>query len=338
MIIGSLDLDQRRILIAEIGNNHEGDGALALELVDAAADSGADAVKIQVINPERLVNKDQTERIAQLSRLRLSLSQIQSLAERANSRGLLFLASAFDVESLEKIAPLISAVKIASGDLDFEPLLQAAASVGKPIILSTGMADMAEVRTAVETIRASLPISGTPQEFLALLHCVSLYPTPLRFASIRSISTLYEEFGLTVGYSDHCLGTEACVLALQMGARIIEKHFTFDKTRTTYRDHSLSADPEEMKRLAEVVRHFDEILGPGGKTPAEAEREASFVARRSIVAARDMAANETLSLSDLEYVRPRSGLAPADAKLLVGKKLRAPVKTHEVLLESHVLP
>jgi N-acetylneuraminate synthase/N,N'-diacetyllegionaminate synthase len=336
MIIGGHDLNRQRLLIAEIGNNHEGDPQLALELVAAAAEAGVDAIKVQVIDPLRLVNRSQTERIAQLTRFRLPLAVLAQMAEAARARGVLFLASAFDTDSLTALAPLIAAVKIASGDLDFTPLLVCAAGLGKPILLSTGMATLAEVRTAVETIAAHRPAGDALAEQLVLLHCVSLYPAPLAEANLRAIATLREAFGLTVGYSDHTLGTEAAVAALALGARVIEKHFTLDKRRTTFRDHALSADPEDMARLAAAVHAYEAMLGGGAKEPSAAELEMAGAARRSIVAARDLPAGTQLSAADLDCVRPRNGMLPAAAASLIGRRLRAPLQRHDLVLESHL--
>lgn len=335
MKIGEFDLDKRVLLVAEIGNNHEGDQELALELVAAAAEAGADAVKVQVIDPERLVNRSQTERVAQLSRYRLSIASFAKMAALAESKGVLFLASAFDTRSLEAIADLVAAIKIASSDLDFEPLLAKAASLGKPLLLSTGMGTLAEVDAAVKTVRKHAA-AGPLSEVLALLHCVSLYPTPLSTANLRAIQTLKNAFDLTVGYSDHTLGLEAAIVALSLGARLIEKHFTLDKTRTTFRDHALSADPEDLRRLAVMAHTIDEMLGNGTRVPSQAEEEAAALLRRSIVAARALPAGTRLAADDLDYVRPRNGLPPAAAPRLLGRRLRMPLQTHDLILESHL--
>ena len=336
MIIGGSDLGHRRLLIAEIGNNHEGDASAALEMVSEAAEAGVDAVKVQVVNPDKLVNRSQKERVAQLSRFRLPFETFAQMAELARARGLLFFASAFDDESLDRIAPLLDAVKIASGDLDFGILLSRAAKLNKPIMLSTGMSTMDEVAAAVSIIRDNIAEGRQLHEMLALLHCVSLYPAPLAQANLRGIQTLWDRFGLTVGYSDHTLGIEAAVVSLGLGARIIEKHFTLDKNRSSFRDHALSADPAEMRRLAAVTHAFDEMLGSGEKAPSAEEQQTAASARRSIVAARDLAAGRRLSLDDFDYVRPRNGLPPKAAQNLVGRKLRMALSAHDPVLESHV--
>lgn len=336
MLIGKHDLSRQRMLVAEIGNNHEGDRTLALELVAAAAEVGADAVKVQIIDPMRLVNHSQAERIAHLSRFRLSPDTFAEMAALAESKGVLFMGSAFDVHSLEVVAPLLAAIKIASGDLDFAPLLVKAAGLGKPILLSTGMATLDEIQTAVQTIAAYLPAARPLSETLALLHCVSLYPAPLVEANLRAIITLHESFGLTVGYSDHTLGIEAAVASLALGARLVEKHFTLDKTRTTFRDHALSADRDDLCRLAVVVHDFDKLLGTGEKCPSKTEEEMAAVARRSIVAARDLPAGTILSNDNLDCVRPRNGLPSSALAGLVGRTLRVALKMHDLILENQL--
>jgi N-acetylneuraminate synthase/N,N'-diacetyllegionaminate synthase len=335
MNISGRNLVRERILIAEIGNNHEGDAKLALELVHAAVDCGVDAVKVQVIDPERLVNISQTGRVEQLNRFQLTLETYEEMADIARSKDALFMASALDLDSLGRIAPLLDAVKIASGDLDFHPLLMKASFLRKPIILSTGMSNLGEIKTAVDVIARCLKTVPLT-DWLALLHCVSLYPAPMTMANLRAIRTLHDSFGLTVGYSDHTLGIESAVASLAMGARMIEKHFTLDKARSTFRDHALSSDPDEMHRLADVVHHYDDMLGSGDKTLSKAELEMAVAARRSIVAARDLPAGTILKEEDLDCVRPRIGLVPADLPSLMGKRLLLPLKRHDPIMKDQV--
>lgn len=337
MIIEGCDLRQRRILIAEIGNNHEGDEKVALEMVAAAAEAGADGVKVQIINPERLVHASQHERIAQLRRFRLADGVYVAMADAARARGLLFIATPFDVETLEWMTPFVSAVKIASGDLDYIPLLAAASRSGKPVIVSTGMGALSEVGAAVRTIEQYLSSDRTLESTLALLHCISAYPTPLAEVNLRAMETLSKAYGLTVGYSDHTLGIEVATAALALGARIIEKHFTLDKTRTTFRDHALSADPADLTRLAAIMRAFDGILGSGEKRPMSCEQQSVTAARRSAVAVRNLPAGANLVWEDLDFVRPRSGISPIQAEALIGSQICTPLQQHDFLLPQHVL-
>jgi sialic acid synthase SpsE len=285
---------------------------------------------VQLIDPERLVNISQTQRIEQLSRFRLPMQTFEEMANISRAKGSLFMASAFDVDSLQAISFLLDGIKIASGDLDFYPLLVKAASLAKPLILSTGMSTLAEIKASVDVIVSSLN-SGLPADQLALLHCVSLYPTSLADANLKVIQTLHKTFNLTVGYSDHTLGIESAVASLGLGARIVEKHFTLDKTRTTFRDHALSADPADMRRLADAIHQYDAMLGSGEKNITEAEAGMGAVAKRSIVAARDLTAGITLQAADLDCIRPRAGLPPSALAELIGKTLRVSLKKHESL-------
>jgi N,N'-diacetyllegionaminate synthase len=336
LILDGRDLLEERLLIAEIGNNHEGDSQLAMEMVAAAAEAGADAVKVQVIVPERLVHASQSERIAQLHRFRLPLATFAAMAALAKTKGMLFIATPFDPDTLASVVDMVSAVKIASGDLDYVQLLAAAAHTGKPIILSTGMGTLSEVQTAVNTIAHSLPIGKTLTDSVALLHCISAYPTPVSETNLHAIETLQRTFGLTVGYSDHALGIETAIIAAALGARIIEKHFTLDKTRVTFRDHALSADPAELQRLATTLHALDSMLGDGVKRPMPCEQQAVTTARRGAVARHDLPAGVGLSLADLDFVRPRAGLSPLHAEALVGCSIHVPLKQHEFVTETHI--
>ena len=333
--IGPFDTDTRPFLIAEIGNNHEGDPGQAFELVAAALEACVDAVKVQIIDPPRLVNIAQAERIAQLTRFALPLEVFARMAEQTRKGGACFMASAFDADSLSRIAPLCDAIKIASGDLTFDPLLAAAAAAGKPMVLSTGMARIEEIDHAVSLIGRHLHTGQQLETMLALLHCVSLYPTGLTQANLSTMHTLRDRFGLTTGYSDHTLGIEAALVALGMGARILEKHFTLDKAKSTFRDHALSADPLEMRRLAKVVRNFPALGGDGQKGEAIADAGMAPAVRRSAVLARDLPAGAKVTDADIDFVRPGGGIAPGAVKGIVGRKLKAAQPRHTVLSPEH---
>jgi len=336
MRIGDFDLDHKVLIVAEIGNNHEGSPDEARRLIEAAADSGVRAVKIQVIDPERLVNCKEAERIAQLGRFRLSSQLIEELSRRARERGMLFLASAFDPDSLEAVAPCLDAVKIASGDIDYGALQRRAAALGKPIIQSTGTASEDDIRAAISTIETGLP-EGTPiSERLALLHCVSLYPTPVDHANLRAMERLRTDFGLTVGYSDHVLGIEVAAASIALGARIVEKHLTLDKSRTDFRDHTLSADPEDMRRLVELAAAAEGMLGHGQARISEQESSTATQVRRSLVAAKDLPRGKLLEAGDLDAVRPANGLSPRLAPQLIGKRLKIKRARHELIKEEHL--
>lgn len=329
MNIANIDLRRRRVLIAEIGNNHEGDAGLAKRLAHAAVDAGAHIVKFQVIDPQRLVQRAQADRIAQLTRFRLALETFAAIGAEVRQRGALFMVSAFDIESLAAIAPHVDAVKIASGDLDFDPMLTAAAALGKPVVLSTGMSTTAEIERAIGIVAAALPAGTTVAERLAILHCVSLYPTPLEQANLAAIPALARRFGLTTGYSDHTLGIEAAVLALGVGARLIEKHFTLDKNQSAFRDHALSATPDEFAQLARLVDAADAALGGGDRDRVDADAATRGAARRSIVALHDLPAGTVLRREHLDCVRPPGGLPPSSLASVIGRRLTRALTAHE---------
>jgi len=334
MLIGAFDLALRPLLIAEIGNNHEGDPQHAVELTEAAIEAGADAVKIQIIEPSKLVNIAEVARIAQLSRFRLAPDVLADMASRVRRRGRLFMASVFDCATLKVVQDGLDAIKIASGDLNFDPLLDVAARSGKPVVLSTGMARMDEIKHAVQVIAAGIGDDARVADRLAVLHCVSLYPTPLDQANLGAIPRLARALGVTVGYSDHTLGIDQAVLSLALGARIVEKHFTLDKARSSFRDHALSADPAEFQRLAQVVHAYNSIVGTGESDAERGDTSSRAIVRRSIVAARVLPVGAIIEENDLDFVRPANGLPPSEAKDLVGRRLTRSLLRHQVVHPS----
>lgn len=333
MRIGDVDLDRRVLLVAEIGNNHEGSCALAAEMIGLAAEAGTDAVKFQTIVPERLVSPREEERLAQLRRFQLSHEAFEQLAEAARQAGVLFLSTPFDIESARFLTPLVPAFKIASGDNDFFPMIEMIARTAKPIILSAGLTDLEGItrtRTFIEGVWATHRIE--PQ--LAILHCVVSYPVAARDANLLAIRQLRDS-GVTVGYSDHTMGVEAAVLSVGLGARIIEKHFTISKQHSEFRDHRLSADPAEFKELVERIRLAEALLGDGRKRVLDSERALNVGARRSIVAGRDLGKGTVLSWDDLDWLRPSGGLRPGQEDAVVGRRLtRALTRGEMILLEN----
>ncbi|MBP1741960.1 MAG: hypothetical protein H6Q48_4253 [Deltaproteobacteria bacterium] len=329
MRIGSIDLDQEVMIVAEVGNNHEGSFALAEEMVGRAAETGVHAIKFQTIVPERLVSSSQKERIQQLKRFQLSAEQFQRLAELARRKGLLFLSTPFDLESAGVLEPLVPAFKVASGDNAFYPLLERVASTGKPILLSSGMLDLEGVRRSRDFIRRVWREKGIHQG-MVLLHCVTSYPAPPHEANLGAIDQL-KSLGETVGYSDHTLGIRAAVLAAALGARVIEKHFTVDKKRSDFRDHALSADPEEMRQLVQGVQEVKTLIGSGEKEVMASERGNLDAARRSIAAAVDLSRGTRLGPEHLTWLRPGNGLAPGREQDLLGRVLRRHVPAGQTL-------
>jgi N,N'-diacetyllegionaminate synthase len=322
MKIADFDVSRRVLIIAEIGNNHEGDFALALNMIDRAVEACADAVKFQMIRPEQLVRRADGERLARLRSFAFSQEQFARLAQHAQSRGAMFLCTPFDIKALEFLAPLVPAIKIASGDNTHLPLLAAAARTGKPLLISTGTARHGEVGQAVSHVQEIWKAQGKASPGLALLHCVSSYPTPPEQAGLASIRRLAALPGVVAGYSDHTLGIEAAVLAVAAGARIIEKHFTLDKNQSDFRDHQLSADPAEMAEMVRRIRNCEAMLGAEDQELQACEEANIAALRRSVAAAADLPSGSILSMESLSWVRPAGGIAPGNEHLVIGKMLR----------------
>ncbi len=328
MLIDGFDPDERAFVIAEIGNNHEGSFELAAKMIGLAAQAGVDAVKFQTIVPDRLISAGDEQRIQQLSRFQFSYKQFGELAGVARDAGVRFLSTPFDLESVAALEPLVPAFKIASGDNDFVPLLQAVARTGKPILLSCGMTDLDGIRAARSTIDAVWHEIGCEQE-CALLHCVGSYPVAPEQVNLRAIGVLAETFACPVGYSDHTLGIEAAVLSVATGARIVEKHFTLDKNYSAFRDHQLSADPGEMAELVRRVREAEALLGASEKALQPCEEGAATALRRSVAARRDLAAGTVLDWDDITWLRPAGGIRPGDEGDVIGRTLRRGVRKGE---------
>lgn len=317
MRIGSHDIRERALLIAEIGNNHEGDVGLAEELIGLAAEAGADAVKFQAIIPELLVAPDQTERLAQLRRYALESSDFERLERVAAEVGVTFLTTPFSPESVPLIAEICPAIKVASGDNDNPLLLEPIARTGLPVILSTGMQDASQVEAAISILESVWAADGL-EPGLALLHCVSAYPTPSSDANLRVIRSL-ETLGRPVGFSDHTIGIDAAVAAVAVGAVIIEKHFTDRHDRSDFRDHALSADKTEFKELVLRVRETERLLGDGRKRVMPSEQVGMTAARRSLHSARPLTAGEVIGADDVIALRPGTGIPVSQRSAVIGR-------------------
>jgi N,N'-diacetyllegionaminate synthase len=329
MKIGTIDIDRDVLVIAEIGNNHEGDMGRAEEMIHRAAEAGAQAVKFQSITPERLVAPDQTVRLAQLKRFEVDEQNHRRLSIAAKQAGVMFMSTPFSLPAVSMLAPLVPAYKIASGDNDFTPLLEKIAATGKAIILSTGMTALPDIARAKEAIEAVWRMKGSDPG-LVLLHCASAYPTPAAEANLLAIRTL-AQLGRPVGYSDHTLGIDAAVAAVAVGARVIEKHFTLSKTQSEFRDHALSAEPAELREMITRIKALQEMLGDGVKRIMSSEQASASAARRSICAARILPAGHTLALEDLDWLRPSGGMPPADTGAVIGRRLLRALQAGERL-------
>ena len=323
-----IGLGQPAFFIAEAGVNHNGNVENAKRLVDIAADAGADAVKFQTFRAQELAssaapkatyqedhNGADESQLEMLKRLELSTEDFQEIEKHARLRGIIFLSTPFDAESVDMLDHLrIPAFKIPSGEITNWPLLEHIAAKNKPVILSTGMSYLSEVEQAIGVIRAA----GCSH--LAVLHCTSNYPAAAASSNLRAMQTISEMFNVPTGLSDHTLGMEMAIAAVAMGARIIEKHFTLDKSLPGP-DHQASLAPDELRSLIHSIREVESGMGDGIKRPTPSEEETRDVARRSIIARQEILKGTTIERQMLVFKRPGNGIPPSKLAEIVGRKV-----------------
>lgn len=331
MQIGSFNLENKVLIVAEIGNNHEGNFEVAQEMVRTAAACGVDAVKFQTFRTKYFVSASDPARYQCLSGFELSYQNFEELRHLAKSLGLLFISTPMDLKSADFLTGLVDCYKIASGDNNFYPLMEQVCKTGKPIILSSGLSDLDQTIKSKQFIEEQWRQRGI-QQSLAILHCVSSYPVPPDQVNLAAIPFMKVQLGCTVGYSDHTLGVEACIIAAALGAQIIEKHFTIDKNYSSFRDHQLSADPGELKFLVEAVARVKVMLGKPEKNLQPSEASAYHLIRRSIVAAADLPRGHRLRWQDLTWIRPGTGLPPGEERKVLGKVLKRDLAFGEQIL------
>lgn len=314
-------------VIAEAGVNHNGDLALALRLCDAAREAGADAVKFQTFRAEDLVvpgaptaayqqrETGEQDQFAMLRKLELSRGQHEALRDHCQRIGIEFFSTPFSVEAADMLVALgVRRLKMSSGELTHRALIERAAASGLPLLLSTGMATMEEIRDALGWVRA---VRGDLRG-VSVFHCTSSYPAPDDSLNLRAMVTLGRELGVPVGYSDHSQGIEASLAAVALGATVIEKHLTLDCTLPGP-DHSASLEPAPFAALVHGIRRIEAMLGDGEKAPTAPEREVARVARRSVVAAQSIPAGQPITPQQLACRRPGTGIAPADVSRVAGR-------------------
>jgi N-acetylneuraminate synthase/N,N'-diacetyllegionaminate synthase len=265
-----------------------------------------------------------------LQRLELDAATHRHLVDHCREIGIQFLSSPFDAESADLLATMdVPLFKVPSGEITNLPFLQHLAGKDRPLILSTGMSTLGEVEEAVKVLQTA----GATE--LTLLHCVTEYPAPYAEVNLRAMHTLKSAFGLPVGYSDHTLGIEIAIAAVALGAEVIEKHFTLDRSLPGP-DHAASLEPVELQQMVAAIRHVESALGNGIKAPAPCELPNISVARKSVVAARSLSAGHQLATGDLDIKRPGNGLAPKLLPTLIGRTLRAGVAKDEVISWDHL--
>ena len=308
------------LIIAEAGVNHNGDLALARQLVRVAADAGADLVKFQTFVADRITSADAPKAEYQkaatgtaesqqemIRRLELSRADHEALIDECRDAGIGFFSTGFDPESIDLLVELgIDRIKVPSGEITNLPLLRHIAAKGLPVILSTGMADLAEIEAAI----AVLEQGGIARSDLTVLHCNTQYPTPMEDVNLTAMARIGEAFGIGYGYSDHTLGIEVPIAAVALGASVIEKHFTLDRTMPGP-DHQASLEPGELAAMVAAIRNIERAMaGDGIKRPSPSECGNRAIARRSLVAARPISAGEQFGPDNLAAKRPGTGLSP----------------------------
>jgi N-acetylneuraminate synthase len=331
---------KRTFIVAEAGVNHNGKIELAYKLIDAAKESGADAVKFQTFIPEKTVSRfankadyqkvttDKKEsQLDMVKKLALSFDAHKKLLAYCDDKKIKFLSSPFDLESIDFLYKLgLDIFKIPSGEIINIPYLKKIGSLNRKLIMSTGMANLGEVEYAIDV----LANSGTKRENIIILHCTSNYPCPYEEVNLKAMLTLKEAFKLPVGYSDHTLGIEIPIAAVALGATVIEKHFTVDKNLPGP-DHKASIEPHELKVMVSAIRNIEKALGNGIKKPNKSEIEIMKAARKSLVAARDIKSGEILKESDIDIKRPGTGIPLKFKELVIGMRVTKDIKKDELL-------
>ena len=313
-------------IIAEAGVNHNGSFELACKLVDAAKEAGVDCIKFQTFKSEKLVshNAQKAEyqksttgggsQVDMLKKLELSYEEFISLKAYCDKRGICFLSTPFDFDSIEFLNSIdMPFWKIPSGEVTNYPYLLALAKTGKPVVMSTGMCDLDEIRAAVKV----LTDNGVKE--IKLLHCNTEYPTPFEDVNLKAMQTIRDEFGYEVGYSDHTKGIEVPIAAAALGAIIIEKHFTLDRNMVGP-DHKASLEPDELAEMVRSIRNIEKAIGNGYKTPSPSERKNIIVARKSIVAKQKIRLGELLSAENITVKRPGTGISPMKWNEVIGTR------------------
>jgi N-acetylneuraminate synthase len=321
----------KTLIIAEAGVNHNGDLDKAKQLVMVAAQAGADYVKFQTFKADKIVSKSakkadyqtknindgDTSQYAMLKKLEMPHEWHIQLKEYANEQGIQFLSTAFDNESVDYLHELGQPFfKIPSGEITNKPYLQHIASKGKPVILSTGMATIKEIEDAI-TVIENVDLDRTN---ITVLHCNTEYPTPMEDVNLKAMLHIQNEFNVNVGYSDHTLGIEVPIAAVALGAKVIEKHFTLDRTLSGP-DHAASLEPNELKAMVTAIRNIEKaVSGNGIKEPSNSEKKNKDTVRKSILAAKTIEKGELFTNDNLVIKRPGTGISPMQIDSFIGEK------------------
>jgi N,N'-diacetyllegionaminate synthase len=321
----------KKIIIAEAGINHNGSTKLAKKLIDVAANAGADFIKFQTFITELNISKkakkayyqkkntqNETEsQFEMVKKLELSFENFEELNRYCKNKGIGFLSTGFDYPSIDFLDQLgLSFFKIPSGEITNKPYLQHIAGKEKPVVISTGMANLSEIEKALDILMKE----GLKRDQITVLHCTTEYPTPMKDVNLNAMLAIKDAFKVKIGYSDHTPGIEIPIAAVAMGAEVIEKHFTLDRNMEGP-DHKASLEPHELKAMIKAIRNLEVALGDGIKKPSESEKKNIEIARKSIHYAQNMEDGKVIELKDLIMKRPGNGISPMNYELVLGKKL-----------------
>lgn len=340
------NMNNKTLIIAEAGVNHNGSLELAKKLIDVAAMAGVDFVKFQTFKTEKLVSRRAAKaryqventgggaesQFEMIKKLELDRDTHLTLMNYCAEKGIRFFSTAFDLDSIDLLEELgLPVYKVPSGEVTNLPYLRKIAGLGKPVILSTGMCTLADIESAIRVMTAA----GLRREDLTVLHCNTEYPTPMADVNLRAMTTIGHAFGVKVGYSDHTPGIEVPIAAVAMGAVCIEKHFTLDRTMEGP-DHRASLEPDELAAMVAAIRNIEVALGDGIKQPSASEAKNMVVARKSIHLVAGRPAGHVLAEADLEMKRPGDGISPMDLDLVVGRTLAEALPEETKLTFSHL--
>ena len=321
MKLKNFDLKKKVFIIAEVGNNHEGNFNIAKKLVHLAAKAGADAIKFQTFRTENFIRKNDIKRFKQLKKFELSHEQFKSLKKLAHVKKIKFISTPLDLESADFLIKNADLIKIASSDNNFYPLIEKILKSKKLIIISTGMMNTSQIKDLTNYLYKVIDKKSAKKR-IVLLHCVTSYPVEDKFANLRSIEYLIKNSKLTIGYSDHTIGNEACIAAVAMGAKVIEKHFTINKRFSKFRDHALSADYIDLKNIVSGIRKVEKQLGRFNKEIQKPEKKLIKIVRRAAYADQDIFPGEKISLKNTKFLRPALTSNFFNLKKIIGRKAK----------------
>ena len=321
------------ITIAEIGVNHEGNFNYAKKLIKLASKTGADAVKFQCYNPDKYVSSSEKERFKRIQKFSFTKNQFKRLFLYAKKNNIGFFATPITEDYVSFLSKICPVLKIASGDINFKPLIKECVKSNKPIIISTGMATVKEIQTTLKWVKN---YGGKKYlKKIILLQCVSAYPTPINQANVMSMNFLKKKFKTIVGYSNHVLGDEACLAAVALGASVVEVHFTDNKKNRKFHDHALSFEPKELKDFIKKAKAIKTSLGSMNKIRQNSELPLLKIGRKGIIAKKNIKAGKILQQSDLMFARPATYFSSLEINKVLGKKIKYSLKKGEVLKRNY---